>query len=156
MDTQVADFNLIETVRDAAKYGDKIDALIKAKKEWENAKSDAEAAFKDLAKQKTDTDNYVNGKKAELAARQVEHDTAAKEAADRIELVKSQMAEVLKVREQNQAMAQALTVRESALANRQRNLQDRESGIASRQAEAERSADLVKRQLAHIAAMPKQ
>lgn len=156
MDTQVADFNLIETVRDAAKYGDKIDALIKAKKEWDNAKADAEAAFKDLAKQKIDTDNYVNGRKAELAAKQVEHDKAAKEAADRIELAKSQMAEILKVREQNTAMSQALTARESALANRERNLGDREAGIAARQAEAARGSDLVRRQLAHLAAMPKQ
>src|SRR5215472_14967330 len=91
------EFSILETVRDAGKYAEKIDNLIAAKKEAEDAQKAAADAQRALAKQKTDTDNYVNGRKAELSAKQLEHDKAAKEAADRIEAGRAQMAEVQRV-----------------------------------------------------------
>lgn len=152
---QVTDFNIIETVRDTAKFADKIDQLITAKKDMEKAKRDADDAVADFRRQKAAADNYINGRKAELAANQKEHDIAAAEAHARINVANAQMTEVLRIRAEVNAKQSELDGRDRNLQARERLMKDQQTQLAAKLHEIEVGQDLVRRQQAHIAAMPK-
>ena len=149
-------YGIIGMLGNDKRFKDRMDELTKARKAAEDAEAGAAAAASDLTKKRAETDTYVNGKKAELAVAQGKHDTAAKEVADRITLAKTTADEALKLQEQNKLAAAGLAAKEAALAQRERLLKDAQDGMAARLHEIEVGQDLVRRQQAHIAAMPKQ
>jgi hypothetical protein len=155
MNQALDEFSLMETVRDSAKFADKIDQLLAAKKNFEQSKKDADNAFNALNSEKTKIDGYVNGKKAELSAKQVEHDKAAAEAAARIKANNDQMAELLRVQERNAATFRDIAKASLALAQRERLMKEQQAGLADKLHEIEVGQDLIRRQQAYIAAMPK-
>ncbi len=148
------EFSLMETVRDSTKFADKIDQLLTAKKDADKAKKDAIDAVAEFRKQKDNTDNYVNGRKAELQAKQQEHDKAAEEAAKRIELGRQQMVEVMRIKELNESRTIQLDALESELAQRERTVSATEKSLNVLDAALEKKRLLIVRQQAHIAAMP--
>lgn len=101
----------------------KDEGVLKARlQEYMKMKLDAEAAItmfeqkeNESAKTQADLDSYVASKKAELAVAQKEADRAAAEAKARIDLGNKNMAEVLRVQDQNKDKEAELAQREAVV-----------------------------------------
>lgn len=156
MTATINEDSILELLKDDSKFSAKIGELTRARQNLDQARKDANAAMAELTRKRVETDNYINGRKAELSARQLEHDKAAKEAADRIEAGRGQMAEVQRVSAEVNALKSDLDGRERDLARREKLLKETLDSLAGRQQVLDKATDLVRRQQAHIAAMPRQ
>ena len=154
--TAVIEESILELLKDDSKFSARIKQFTDGRTAYEKAKAAAAEAEASLAKKKTETDSYVNGKKAELSAKQQEHDKAAAEAAARIKANHDQMAEVQRVLAEVNAKKSDLDGRERDMARREKILQETVDSIGARQQALDKATDLIRRQQAHIAAMPRQ
>ncbi len=154
MSIALTEDSILDLLKDDTKFSAKIKELTDAKRDSETTRAQAVDAVAQLRKQKTDTDNFVAGKKAELQSKQQEHDKAAEEAAKRIELGRQQMIEVMRIKELNETRTAQLDARVSELAQRERTVSATEKSLHVFDATLEKKRLLIVRQQAHIAAMP--
>jgi len=124
------------------RYKSRLAELDKRIKDAEEAERRALKAQKEHDSSKQDADHFVAKRQNELAAAQLEHDTAAKEAAARIELGRQQAAEILKMRqdiERDKAAvgmeAEAVYQREKAVAIRERDVEKLSEAVERERAE---------------------
>jgi chromosome segregation ATPase len=106
---------LAKAIEQPEKFKADIENYIKRRQEAEAAEVKLRQAMTDHEKSKTDTDAFVNKKKAELVQAQQAHDKAAKEAADRVRVGNEQVAELMRVKTE---------------------LEKREAGVKAREADA--------------------
>ncbi len=149
-------YGIIGMLGNDSRFKSRMDELIAARKAAEDAAVKLTDQIGELSKKKVETDTYVNGRKAELEAKRKEHDAAAKEAADRLKLAQDQAAEALRIAGNNERTAKSLADKEANIAAREKLMKDQQEGMAARLHEIEVGQDLVRRQAAHMAAMPKQ
>lgn len=147
-------YGLMTLVGSDPKFKAKLDELVAARQEAETAAKNAKDEIGRLEQARKDTAQATAKAKSELAVSQAEHDKSADEAAARIAAQNSQMKEILRVKAEAEATQRTNAEKEKGLSDREKILADQLAGLAVMRKAAEAQADLVRRQKAHMAAMP--
>jgi hypothetical protein len=107
-----------------------------------NTKAEQKKAEEALNKSKQEHGKLL----AELDAKKIAADSAAAEAALRIQVNRDQTAELLKIREDNERREKAVVVREAAITEVQKKLMSKSADLQAREDEvAKREADIAAR-----------